>query len=95
MKERGIPIRLQWTQAIALSLEMIEADWLARVVAGPKKMHPIQHLLSREKGFIHRRIQEEWKDEWTTSANGRRLRRINKTLPSIHTQRLCGSLPQN
>jgi hypothetical protein len=38
---------------------MIEADWLAREVVGPKKMHPFQHLLSREKGFIHRRIQEE------------------------------------
>ncbi|KAI2874421.1 hypothetical protein CBS11852_10672 [Aspergillus niger] len=58
-------------------------------------MHPFQPLLSREKGFIRKRILNEWKDEWVKSPKGGHLRQIDKTLPAIRTRRLYGSLPRN
>jgi hypothetical protein len=58
-------------------------------------MHPFQYLLSREKGFIRKKILNEWKEEWTKSTKGGHLRQIDKTLPSIRTRRIYGSLPRN
>ncbi|KAF4228839.1 hypothetical protein CNMCM8980_000121 [Aspergillus fumigatiaffinis] len=95
MKARGIPIRLQWVPGHCGDPGNDEADRLAREAVGPRKMHPFQHLLSREKGFIRKRILNEWKEEWTKSTKGGHLHRIDKTLPSIRTRRLYGSLPRN
>jgi hypothetical protein len=44
-------------------------------------MHPFQNLLSREKGFIRRRIEEEREQEWKTSKKGGHLRQTDATLP--------------
>lgn len=74
---------------------LYEADRLAREGVGPDKKHPFQHLLSREKGFIRKRIQKQWENECKTSPKGGHLRRIDKNLPSIHIRRLYGSLPWN
>jgi ribonuclease HI len=95
MKARGIPIRLQWVPGHCDDPGNDEADRLAREAVGPRKMHPFQHLLSREKGFIRKKILNEWKEEWTKSTKGGHLRQIDKNLPSIRTRRLYGSLPRN
>jgi hypothetical protein len=69
-------------------------DRLAKEAVGPDKMHPFQHLLSREKGYIRRKIQKEWEQEWKTSKKGGHLCQIDATLPSIRTRRMYGSLPR-
>ncbi|KAF7164513.1 hypothetical protein CNMCM6106_001031 [Aspergillus hiratsukae] len=92
---RGIPLRLQWVPGHCDDPGNDTADRLAKEAVGPDKGHPFQHLLSREKGFICRKIQKEWEQEWKTSKKGGHLRRIDTALPSIHTRRMYGSLPRN
>ena len=95
LKVQGIPLHLQWVPGHCSDPGNKVADQLAKEAVGPEKEHPFQHLLSQEKGFIHNKIQEEWEQEWKTSKNGSHLHWIDKDLPSIHTQRMYGSLPQN
>lgn len=95
MRARGIPIRLQWVPGHCDDPGNDKADRLAREAVGPRKMHPFQHLLSRERGFIRKKILSEWKKEWTESTKGGHLRLIDQTLPAIRTRRLYGSLPRN
>ncbi|KAI3047626.1 hypothetical protein CBS147353_11740 [Aspergillus niger] len=78
MEARGIPIRLQWVPGHCNDPGNDEADRLAKEAVGPSKMHPFQPLLSREKGFIRKRILNEWRDEWAKSPKGKHLRQIDK-----------------
>jgi hypothetical protein len=70
-------------------------DRLAKEAVCLDKLHPFQHLLSREKGYIRRKIQKEWEQEWKTSKKGGHLCQIDATLPSIRTRRMYGSLPRS
>ena len=60
MIARGIPIRLHWVPGHCNDPGNDEADRLAKEAVGPSKMHPFQPLLSREKGFIRKRVLNEW-----------------------------------
>jgi hypothetical protein len=71
------------------------ADHLAKEAVSAEKQHPFQRLLSRERGFIRRKIIKQWEQEWKTSKKGGHLRQIDKALPSIHARRLYGSLRRN
>lgn len=95
MKARGIPIRLQWVPGHCNDTGNDVADRLAKEAVSPRKMHPFQPLLSRENGFIRKRVLNEWKEERAKSTKGGHLRRIDKTLSAIRTRRLYGSLPRN
>jgi ribonuclease HI len=95
IKAQGIPIHLQWVPGHCDDPRNDKANQLTREAVGPRKMHPFQHLLSREKGFIRKKILNKWKEEWTKSTKGGHLHQINKNLPSICTRRLYGSLPRN
>jgi ribonuclease HI len=95
LNTRGIPLRLQWVPGHCNDPGNDTADRLAKEAVGPDKLHPFQHLLSREKGYIRRKIREEWGQEWKTSKKGGHLRQIDATLPSIRTRRMYGSLPRS
>lgn len=41
------------------------------------------------------RSPKEWEREWKASKKGEHLRRIDTTLPSVHTRWMYGSLPRN
>ncbi|KAK9594981.1 hypothetical protein V6Z93_010714 [Aspergillus fumigatus] len=95
LNTRGIPLRLQWVPGHCDDPGNDTADRLAKEAVGPDKLHPFQHLLSREKGYIRRKIREEWGQEWRASKKGGHLRQIDATLPSIRTRRMYGSLPRS
>jgi ribonuclease HI len=95
LNTRGIPLRLQWVPDHCNDPGNDTADRLAKEAVGPDKLHPFQRLLSREKGYIRRKIREEWGQEWKTSKKGGHLRQIDATLPSIRTRRMYGSLPRS
>lgn len=95
LNTRGIPLRLQWVPGHCDDPGNDAADRLAKEAVGPDKLHPFQHLLSREKGYIRRKIREEWRQEWKASKKGGHLRQIDATLPSIRTRRMYGSLPRS
>ncbi|KAI3059584.1 hypothetical protein CBS147353_10522 [Aspergillus niger] len=95
LKARGIPLRLQWVPGHCGDPGNEAADRLAKDAVGIDKNHPFKHLLSREKGYIRRKIYQEWEQEWRTSKNGGHLRRIDRGLPSSRSRRLYGSLPWN
>ncbi|KAF4202410.1 hypothetical protein CNMCM8927_000222 [Aspergillus lentulus] len=95
LNTRGIPLRLQWAPGHCDDRGNDTADRLAKEAVGPDKLHPFQHLLSREKGYIRRKIREEWGQEWKASKKGGHLRQIDATLPSIRTRRMYGSLPRS
>jgi hypothetical protein len=73
LNTRGIPLRLQWVPGHCNDPGNDTADRLAKEAVGPDKLHPFQHLLSREKGYIRREIREEWGQEWKTSKKGGHL----------------------
>lgn len=62
------------------------ADHLAKKAVGPDKVHPFQHLLSQEKGFIRQRVQKGWEQEWNNPKNRGNFRRVDITLPLIRTR---------
>lgn len=95
LNTRGIPLRLQWVPGHCDDPGNDAADRLAKEAVGPDKLHPFQHLLSREKGYTRRKIREEWRQEWKASKKGGHLRQIDATLPSIRTRRMYGSLPRS
>jgi ribonuclease HI len=95
LNTRGIPLRLQWVPGHCDNPGNDTLDRLAKEAVGPDKMHPFQHLLSREKGSIRHKIQEEWEQEWKASKKEGHLRQIDATLPSIRTRRMYGSLPRS
>ncbi|KAJ8147650.1 hypothetical protein LV162_008857, partial [Aspergillus fumigatus] len=95
LNTRGIPLHLQWVPGHCDDPGNDAADRLAKEAVGPDKLHPFQHLLSREKGYIRRKIREEWRQEWKASKKGGHLRQIDATLPSIRTRRMYGSLPRS
>ncbi|KAF4191613.1 hypothetical protein CNMCM8694_001642 [Aspergillus lentulus] len=95
LNTRGIPLRLQWAPGHCDDRGNDTADRLAKEAVGPDKLHPFQHLLSREKGYIRRKIREEWGQEWKVSKKGGHLRQIDATLPSIRTRWMYGLLPRS
>ncbi|KAI3028789.1 hypothetical protein CBS147347_3630 [Aspergillus niger] len=95
LKARGIPLRLQWVPGYCGNPGNETADCLAKEAVEAEKKNPFQHLLSREKAFIHNKIKSEWEQEWKTSKNGGHLRRMDRALPACRTRRLYGSLPRN
>jgi ribonuclease HI len=94
LNTRGVPIRLQWVPGHSDDLGNDTADRLAKEAVGPDKMHPFQHLLSREKRYIRRKIRVEWEQEWKASKKGEHLRQIDATLPSIRARWMYGLLPR-
>lgn len=78
---RGVPLRLQWVPGHCDDLGNDTADRLAKEAVGPDKMHPFQHLLSRVKGYIRRKIREEWEQEWKSSKKGGHLRQMTRLYP--------------
>ncbi|GCB25455.1 hypothetical protein AAWM_08340 [Aspergillus awamori] len=81
MIARGIPIRLHWVPGHCNDPGNDEPDRLAKEAVGPRKMHPFKPLLSRENGFIRKRVLNEWKEEWAKSTKGGHLRQIDKPCP--------------
>ncbi|EED11752.1 hypothetical protein TSTA_109310 [Talaromyces stipitatus ATCC 10500] len=98
LKARGIPLCLQWMPGHCDNPGNEAANRLAKEAVSLDKEHPFQHLLSREKGFIRNRIQEDWEQGWRTSKNGGHLRRIDRDLPAVRTRRIeddkceCGAI---
>ncbi|KAF7183713.1 hypothetical protein CNMCM7691_004063 [Aspergillus felis] len=78
LNTRGVPLRLQWVPGHCEDLGNDTAGRLAKEAVGPDKMHPFQHLLSREKGFIRRKIREEWEQEWKASKKAGHLHQIKE-----------------
>ncbi|KAI7974041.1 hypothetical protein EIK77_009236 [Talaromyces pinophilus] len=95
LDNRGIPLRLQWIPGHCDDPGNDAADCLAKTAVGPDKTHPFCRPVSREKAAIRKQILKEWEDEWKASRKGAHLRRIDGTLPAIHTRRLYQSLPRN
>ncbi|KAI3054888.1 hypothetical protein CBS147353_11389 [Aspergillus niger] len=63
LKERGIPLRLQWVPGHCGDPGNDSADRFAKEAVGLEKKHPFRRLLSREKKHIRNKISKEWEHQ--------------------------------
>lgn len=95
LRAQGIQVQLMWTPAHA-GVEGNEiADQLAKQATSRTTLHDYRQPVSMYKGKVHRKIADEWRQEWVASQKGKHLKKIDDSLPAKRALRVYGSLTRH
>ena len=95
LKKWHIRVRLCWVPAHANVEGNEAADQLAKQAVSTTEDHDFRTPLSTYRRALHQTIEKEWRDEWTTSKNGKYLKKIDGGLPHKRALRLYGPLTRH
>ncbi|KEF50848.1 uncharacterized protein A1O9_13104 [Exophiala aquamarina CBS 119918] len=71
------------------------ADHLAKQAVTAEAQHGFLHLVSSHIRAGHKKIQEEWQQEWVSSTKGKHLKRIDSGPPTKRSLRVYGILTRH
>ena len=95
LRAQDIQVQLMWTPAHA-GVEGNEiADQLAKQVTSLTTLHGYRQPVSMYRGKVHRKIADEWRQEWVTSQKGKLLKKIDDSLPAKRALRVYSSLTRH
>jgi ribonuclease HI len=95
LRERRVKIQLRWIPAHSGHAGNETADHLAKQAVSSIEDHGFQHLLSTYTRIQHKKIEEEWRQEWAAAQHSRHLKRVDQGLPSKRALRVYGPLTRH
>jgi ribonuclease HI len=95
LRERRIKVRLYWIPSHSGNPGNETADQLAKQAVTCEEHHDFRRLVSTHRRTTHKKIQEEWQREWTTTQKGKHLKQIDDGPPTKRSLRVYGTLTRH
>ena len=91
LQGRRIKVRLRWVPSPGGN----EGNQLAKKAVSSTEGHGFRSLLSTFRRLQHKKIEEEWRQEWNAAVHSRHLKRIDHDQPAKRALHIYGTLTRH